>query len=183
MKTKIVTVLMLLGCQMAFAGSDIPATYSMDCWDKTFAYNQLKVQVDNELLKFHSSGEDLSVYQKLVEIPGNSSWGQLDVFFSIPLKDCKLSPTDSKIVTCASDLLTIEVKGHATGPNSKIDEKMNVKRAVVQIRKVDEISVWGNNTSGYELAVAENNGQGSPALVQKYFYGLTENDTGNCQLK
>ena len=64
-----------------------------------------------------------------------------------------------------------------------IDEKIKIRSAVVQVRKVDELAIWGNSTSGYELTIAENHRRRSPALVQRYFYGLSENETDHCKLK
>ncbi len=182
MKTKIVNVLIILMSHVASANSDIPANYAMDCWDGTYAYNRLNVRVDGDQLNFNSSGQDLGVYRSLLKLPANATWGQLNVSFSIPLKSCKMSPADSKVFTCMSDPLTIEVKAVAN-LNSKIDKKILVKNAVVQIRQVNELAIWGNKTSGYELAIAENHLQSSPALVQRYFYGLNENETDRCKLK
>ncbi len=183
MKTKIVNVLTLLACNVAFAGNDIPANYAMECWDGTYAYNRLSVQAAGDQLNFNSSGQDLRIYHSLVRLPQNAIWGKLDVSFSIPMKSCKISPADPKVFTCLSNLLTLNIKG-VSNLNSKIDQKVGVKNAVVQIRKVDEVAMWGNKTSGYELAiVAQNSLQGSPVLAQRYFYGLGENETDHCKMK
>jgi len=181
MKTNLFLVLVTFITNAAFASQGLPTNYSMSCWDGTFAYNRLETQVNGDQLKFNSSGQDLGVYANLINLPSKDMWGNIDVSFSIPANNCKLSTADSKILTCQIDQLSINVTG-TIDINTKIDETVELKSAVIQLRKVDELSIWGNNTSGYELVVASNPIRTTPSLTQRYFYGLEENETANCKI-
>ena len=174
-----ITVGLLLSHSMALASAGLP---SLECWDGTFAYNRLKTQINGDKLDFTSSGQDLGVFSNLVKLPADGSWGQLKITFSMPQAKCKVSSLDAKIITCQTDYLTIEAKG-TVGINEKIDERVDVKNAVVQIRRVNELAIWGNETSGYELTLASNHIRSSPVLTQRYFYGLDRDETANCKIK
>lgn len=153
----------------------------MSCWDSTFVYNRLEAEVIGDRLKFNSSGQNLRVYANLINLPSKDTWGIIDVSFSIPVNNCKLSSADSKIFTCQIGHLSIDVTG-TIGTNTKIDETVELKSAVIQLRKVDELSIWGRNTSGYELVVLSNHIRTTPSLTQRYFNGLKENETENCKI-
>ncbi|MGE0764466.1 MAG: hypothetical protein AB7N80_14415 [Bdellovibrionales bacterium] len=181
MKTNLFVTLMTLMTSVAFASQDLPMNYSMSCWDGTFAYNRLEARVDGDQIKFNSSGQDLGVYANLINLPAQDMWGNVDISFLSPIKKCKLANTDSKILTCQVNQLSIKVTG-TIDMSTKIDETVELKNAVIQLRKVDELSIWGNNTSGYELVVASNHIRTTPSIAQRYFYGLEENETGNCKL-
>jgi len=171
----------ILAANTSFAAQNIPTNYSMSCWDHTFAYNRLEIQSQNNQIKFESSGQDLGVYANLINLPSKDMWGNLNISFSVPTNDCKLSNADAKILTCQLDQLVITVTG-TIDLDTNIDEKVDIKSAVIQLRKVDELAIWGNNTSGYELVVASNHIRTTPSLTQRYFYGLEENETGNCKI-
>lgn len=169
----------LVSGSMASANTGLP---SLECWDSTFAYNRLTTEIAGDLLHFTSSGQDLVVFKNLVKLSAENSWGELAVSFSIPKTSCKASAVDAKIVTCVASPLTIEVEGTA-GLDLKIDEKVDVGNAQVQIRRVNELSIWGNEVTGYELLVANDQSSVTPILTQRYFSSVARNSTSNCELK
>jgi hypothetical protein len=171
---------MAIAANPSFAAQNIPTNYSMSCWDETFFHNRLEVQSQNNQIKFESTGQDLGVYANLINLPSKDMWGNLNVSFLVPTNNCKLSSVDSKILTCQVDQLSINVTG-TIEMDTKIDETVELKSAVIQLRKVDELSIWGYNTSGYELVVAKHI-RTTPSLTQRYFYGLEENETGKCKI-
>lgn len=162
---------------MASANTSLP---SLECWDSTFAYNRLTTEAIGDRLHFTSSGQDLVVFKNLVKLSTENSWGQLEVSFSVPKTSCKASAMDAKIATCVASPLTVEVKGTA-GLDLKIDEKVIVGNAVVQIRRVNELSIWGNEVTGYELVVANDQSSVTPILTQRYFSGVGTDSTSNCE--
>lgn len=178
MKIKIVIGLMFVLSHAAFASKEIPANYVMEHRDGSFAYNRLDVKVDGGQLKFNSSsGQELELYQNLISLPAGLTWaslpyGRATALFSVPVENCKLATSDSKIVTCRADLLTINVKGTAywSGESeSNINEKNDLNYATVEIRKVElltDLMEGSESKFGYELVITTGS---RPVLVQRYF--------------
>ena len=181
MKSKfaLTVVGLLVSHSVASANTGLP---SLECWDSTFAYNRLTTEIVGDRLHFTSSGQDLVVFKNLVKLAAENSWGELAVSFSIPKTSCKASAVDAKLVTCQARPLKIEVKGTA-GLDLKVDENVDVENAIVQIRRVNELSIWGNEVTGYELLVANDQSSVTPILTQRYFSGVGTDGTSNCEIE
>jgi hypothetical protein len=179
---RLTVFLALISSNSAFSGVAIPKNYSMKCWDRTFFYNRVDIREEKNRMIIESSSQDLAVYRNLLKLPASAQWGQAVVSLSVPSENCHVAESDSKIIACKSEKLLLDIKGQ-TSQGQEINRKREIVNAIVQIRKIEELSVWGINTSGYELAILDNQNQTSPVLVQRYFYGLSEKETDNCTLE
>lgn len=181
MKTKMLFLMMIIN-SAAFAAQEIPAYYSMSCWDGTFLYNQLNVQVQGDQINFVSSGQILELYKNLIKSPIDENWGHLYADFSITKDKCRISNEDSKILTCVTDQLSVRVSGNL-GTKKDIDETIDIKGVTVQVRKVSTLSALENLNEGYELILSSGAPLNTTIFAQRYFHDVSEDQTGNCRIK
>jgi hypothetical protein len=172
---KTILVLSFLATNQAMSADEVPKDFSMNCWDGSFAYNRLSMAEKGGLVNIISSGQDMRIFRNLVK--NSQSWGQVTVSVILPKANCKAADNDPKVINCTANEATLKV----VSPGPTVQEIL-VKDAVIKVRKVEEISVYGIETKAYELTVTGDLGQTAPLLSQQYFYGLNKDETGNCRI-
>lgn len=99
----IILVLTLLVAQNSM-GQQQKSNYSLNCWDRTFAYNSLEIEEIGPDLQFNISG--LSIGSNKLFFEQNITTNA-NVKFSISKKDCYFDEQNKLLLNCSSEDLEV----------------------------------------------------------------------------
>ncbi len=179
MKNLFLTLTTVISIQSTAA--ELPANLKLRCTDGTFAHNELAVDEKGGVVTLKSSAVHLEAYKHLLKLDANDLWGRLEVSVTFPKSHCRTGSSDSKIIVCTDKEATLNVTGKLG--NTPVNQQIVVKEAVTKVRKISEVSIYGNDSSGYELSLAPGFGQDRDLITQQYFTGLSIDQSANCQIE
>ncbi len=171
MRLVVLTFVGLAGLQAW--GNSMDPKQVISCWDGTFAYNQVKISVENDEVHFFVSGNTPGHYSQLVPI--KSGFSSVEIRFQLPVGSCMSDPADPTITHCEAEKLTVtgQVQDGLSSPHLT-----ELKYIEVDLRAVHGVAPHGV-ASGYELFMTSMSG--APLLAVSYL-GYLRGGSQGCEI-
>jgi len=121
-------------------GIPAPDDYKLSCWDVTFAYNRVKIEVADGQLTWTLTGQNLNVFRALLNLSSDYYWGNCEVMFSFDITQCNSSSENPQLLTCGdyNQDLTISASVSQFG-QPDLKWKSVLKNGSAQVRIVESV--------------------------------------------
>lgn len=158
----------------------VPVGHRLQCWDGTFAYNRFDVQEKSGTVQMEISGQNLATFTQLT---GEKGWGQLSVVIALPAGNCFVSKADPKLLSCATEKLTMIVTNLDRDPQAK--RTITMDHASVSLRKIVEAGTPfdpDEQLTAYELSIRSYDAGQVTKYVQTFSSFIDPDSTIGCKL-